>query len=157
MIRKAVLGAALVAAALTPAIASAAEKGVKLGILSCELTDKTNVIVYTNETFNCIYNPNSGGTEQYDGAITRIGIDLEWKPNQQLIWTVVAPTTDIKGGALAGDYGGVSASASLGAGAGGKVLVGGFEKSITLQPLAIAGSTGVGASAGIEALKLTSK
>lgn len=137
--------------------AMAAESGVKIGVLSCELTDKSNAIVYTNEKFECIYNPNSGGNERYAGKITRIGIDLEFKPNQQLVWAVIAPTTDLTGGALAGDYAGVSASASLGAGAGAKVLVGGFEKSITLQPVSIAGSAGAGASAGIESFTLTSE
>jgi len=146
-----------VAALLAFGSATAEESGVKVGVLSCELTDKSNAIVYTNEKFECIYNPNSGGNERYAGKITRIGIDLEFKPNQQLVWAVIAPTTDLKGGALAGEYAGVSASASLGAGAGAKVLVGGFEKSITLQPVSIAGSTGAGASAGIETFTLTSE
>ncbi|MEO0823678.1 MAG: DUF992 domain-containing protein [Pseudomonadota bacterium] len=151
------LGAAMiVAAAIVPAAAEQ-KKGVKVGILSCELTGKTNAIVYTDETFACIYNPNSGGNEQYSGKITRIGVDLEWTPDQQLIWAVMAPTTDVDGGALAGTYGGVSASAALGAGVGAKVLVGGLDKSFALQPLSIAGSTGAGASAGIESLELTSK
>ncbi|MEO0821040.1 MAG: DUF992 domain-containing protein [Pseudomonadota bacterium] len=154
---KAVLAAAIVAAALAPNTGVAEQPGVKLGILSCELTDKTNVIVYTNETFRCVYNPNSGGTEQYDGEITRIGLDLEWKPEQQLIWAVIAPTREVTDGALAGNYSGASTSASVGAGGGAKLLVGGFEESITLQPVSLAGSVGLGASVGIEALELTAK
>ena len=151
------LGAAMIVAAAFVQAAAEQREGVKVGILSCELTGKTDAIVYTNETFACIYNPNSGGNEQYSGKITRIGVDLEWTPNQHLIWAVIAPTTDVDGGALAGTYGGASASAALGAGAGVKVLVGGLDKSLTLQPLSIAGSTGAGASAGIESLELTSK
>jgi hypothetical protein len=143
--------------ASVPGVALASESGVKIGILSCELTDKSNAIVYTNESFECVYNPNSGSNEAYHGVITRIGVDLEFKPTQQLVWAVIAPSTDTSSGALAGTYAGASASASLGAGMGAKVLVGGFENSITLQPVSIAGSTGAGAAAGIETFELKRK
>ena len=49
-----------------------------------------------------------------------------------ILWAVVAPTTDLGEGALAGHYGGATASVSLGVGAGANVLVGGFKKSIAL-------------------------
>jgi len=145
------------AAMMNPGVATADDGGVKVGILSCELTGRTNVVVYAAETFECSFNPNSGANEYYSGEIKRVGVDLEFKANQQLIWAVIAPSTDVGPGALAGNYVGASASASVGAGAGAKVLVGGFEKSITLQPVSIAGSTGAGAAAGIESFTLTSK
>lgn len=135
--------------------AMAEEKGVKVGILSCELLNSTNVIVYKNEAFSCIYNPNSGGNEIYTGIIKRIGIDLTIKTNEQLIWGVIAPTIDLADGALAGTYAGVSAEVALGVGAGGKILLGGFENSIALQPVTLAGITGAGASLGIESFELT--
>ncbi len=155
---KMLTGPALAAIATIAAAGSAtAQSGVKAGVLSCELTGKTNAILYSNETFSCVYNPNQGGNEQYDGSISRIGVDLEWKVNQQLIWFVLAPTSDIQGGALAGRYVGASASAGVGGGVGAKVLIGGFEKSIQLQPISVAGSEAVGAAVGIEELELTAK
>ncbi|MEM7237428.1 MAG: DUF992 domain-containing protein [Pseudomonadota bacterium] len=140
---------------LVAGAAVAEEKGVKVGILSCELLNSTNIIVYKNEAFSCVFNPNSGGNEVYTGIIKRIGIDLSIKTNEQIIWGVIAPSTDLGGGALAGTYAGVSASAALGAGIGGKVLLGGLENSIALQPVSIAGITGGGASLGIESFELT--
>jgi len=49
---------------------------------------------------------------------------------------------------------GVQASASVGVGAGANVLVGGFDKSITLQPLSVEGQEGVNLAAGIGGLTL---
>lgn len=151
------LAAAGIATALSTSAALAAESGVKVGVLSCTLAGKTNVVVYVKETFDCSYVPEAGTPERYDGTIQRVGVDLEFKPTQNLIWAVIAPTTDLQGGALAGTYGGASVSATVGAGVGGKVLVGGFEKSITLQPLSITGQTGFGAAAGVEGFTLTAK
>jgi len=141
-------------ATLLSGAALAEEGGFKVGFLSCTLSDSTNLIVYSNEEFTCTYNPNAGENETYSGVITRIGVDLTWKKGQQLLWTVVAPTNNIGPGALAGTYGGVSADVAVGAGVGAKILVGGLEDSIALQPVSLAGNTGVGASAGIESFEL---
>lgn len=151
------------ALALTVALAGAAAQasegaGVELGLLSCTLSDRTNAVLYVNEEFDCVYNPSQGADEAYEGVIRRIGLDLEFKPEQQFVWAVIAPALDIAPGALAGSYTGVSASASAGAGVGGKVLVGGFQESITLQPASISGSAGgVGASVGVEVFDLSVK
>lgn len=134
--------------------AGAAEGGLKVGLLSCSLTERTDVLIYSSEEFRCTFNPNSGSNEMYTGSIKRIGVDLVWQKDQELVWAVLAPSTDIGPGALAGGYVGGSADASFGVGAGAKVLIGGFENSIALQPLSLAGNSGVGASAGIEALEL---
>ena len=56
--------------------------------------------------------------------------------------------------ALAGHYGGVTASATVAVGVGANVLVGGFNKSITLQPVSIEGNTGLNVAAGIAEITL---
>jgi hypothetical protein len=71
-----------------------------------------------------------------------------------ILWAVAAPTTDLGRGALAGDYGGAQASVALGVGAGANVLVGGFKKSIALQPVAVEGQNGLNVAAGIAAMSL---
>ena len=58
-------------------------------------------------------------------------------------------------GSLAGSYGGVTASATAVVGAGANVLVGGSNKTISLQPLSIEGNTGLNVAAGVAALTLT--
>jgi hypothetical protein len=55
---------------------------------------------------------------------------------------------------LAGDYGGVTAQANVGVGGAANVLVGGSNKSISLQPLSIEGSTGLNVAAGIASISL---
>jgi hypothetical protein len=71
-----------------------------------------------------------------------------------IIWQVIAPSSTLRDGALEGSYGGVSASATVGVGVGANVLIGGFEKSIALQPISIEGNTGLNVAAGIGAINL---
>ena len=58
------------------------------------------------------------------------------------------------GGALAGNYAGASAEATVGAGLGANVLVGGSDRSVALQPLSIQGSVGLNVAAGIAEIAL---
>jgi hypothetical protein len=71
-----------------------------------------------------------------------------------IVWVVVAPTTSLAPGALAGDYAGVSGSASIGVGVGANVLLGGFKNSISLQPLSVEGMQGLNVAGGIAAVSL---
>ncbi len=57
-------------------------------------------------------------------------------------------------GSLAGNYGGVTAGATVGVGLGANVLVGGSNNSIALQPLSIEGNTGLNVAAGIADITL---
>ena len=49
---------------------------------------------------------------------------------------------------MQGSYGGVSAEATAIVGFGANVLIGGFQKSITLQPISIQAQTGLDLAAG---------
>ena len=60
-----------------------------------------------------------------------------------------SPSKNVKAGALAGGYGGVTAGASVGVGMGANVLLGGFQKSFTLQPLSMTGQQGVNLALGV--------
>ena len=73
-----------------------------------------------------------------------------------LVWGVLASTSDLCKGALSGDYVGASAQATVAVGAGANVLVGGFNKSIDLQPLSVEGSEGLNVAAGIGSITLRS-
>lgn len=132
------------------------EAGTKIGMLRCSLADTTNLVVWSQATFDCRFEPDSGDAEQYIGEISKIGIDLNFSSEETLVWAVLAPSSDIGDGALAGDYYGASADVAVGVGAGAKVLVGGFDESIMLQPVSVSTSEGVGAGAGIEQFELTS-
>ena len=82
-----------------------------------------------------------------------------------LLFTIPAPVITVVGaapgvkvtenpGLLAGHYGGATASATVGLGLGGNVLVGGMDGSISLQPLSIEGNTGLNVAAGVAAVDL---
>src|SRR5208282_5005555 len=51
------------------------------------------------------------------GSITKVGADIGYLSSAVILWAVVAPTTDLGEGALAGHYGGAAASVALGVGA----------------------------------------
>ena len=57
-------------------------------------------------------------------------------------------------GALAGSYGGASAEASVVAGVGANVLVGGSNRTIELQPLSVQGQIGLNVAAGVAGIEL---
>ena len=55
---------------------------------------------------------------------------------------------------LRGNYGGVSAGASLGYGLGANVLLGGSGETIALQPVSVEGQSGWSVNAGLAGLEL---
>ena len=56
--------------------------------------------------------------------------------------------------ALAGHYGGASGEATVGAGVGANVLVGGSNRTVTLQPLSVQGQAGLNVAVGVASLDL---
>ena len=144
--------AVLAASAWLAAPAEAA--GVKIGVLTCNVDSGWGYVLGSSKDLRCNYVPNKGFGEHYNGSISKVGVDIGYTKGGVLIWDVVAPSSDMKPGALEGGYGGVSASATVGVGAGANVLIGGFDKSIALQPISIEGNTGLNVAAGIGALTL---
>jgi hypothetical protein len=128
--------------------------GVRVGTLSCHEASGWGLIFGSSHRVRCIF---SGGDhdEHYDGSISRFGVDVGYQHSGVIIWEVVAPTDHVGAGDLAGHYGGVGVEASAVIGAGANALVGGFKKSVALQPLSIEGTTGLNVAAGIGELTLT--
>ena len=155
----AALVAGLAAApALAPAGADAAsDSGVKVGTLTCRVQDVTNVIVYTEQEFDCTFDPaGDAAAEHYTGEIDKIGINLSVMEDFTIVWSVLAPTDDIyEPDALEGTYVGAGANVAIGGGVGAQVLVGGGDNSFSLQPVSVAGVQGLGASLGVESFELS--
>jgi hypothetical protein len=128
--------------------------GVKVGVLTCHVSSGWGFVFGSSKSMRCSYRPNNGHNEHYTGDVGKFGIDLGYSESSVIIWGVVAPTSDLKAGALEGKYVGVQASASIGVGGGANALIGGFDKSITLQPLSIEGDKGLNVAAGIGAMTL---
>ena len=144
----------LVAAALVALAAPASAGGVKVGTLTCHVASGWGFVFGSTKDMRCNFSPASGPGEHYVGTISKFGVDVGYTSSAVIIWEVFAPNSGIKRGALQGGYAGATASATVGVGAGANVLVGGFDRSITLQPLSISGSTGLNLAAGIGAMSL---
>jgi len=148
-------GAAATAAAITIAgAASAAPHGVKVGTLACHVSSGWGFVFGSSRDLHCEFHPSKAGGERYEGTISKFGVDIGYTSGGELIWEVLAPSSDLRHGALQGDYGGATAGATVGVGVGAHVLVGGLDKSIALQPLSIEGNTGLNVAAGIGAISL---
>jgi len=129
--------------------------GVKVGVLTCHVSSGWGFVFGSSKDMRCVYSPGSHGTnEHYDGTINKYGVDIGYTESSVIVWGVFAPTSSLKPGALEGDYGGLSAQATVGVGAGANALIGGFDKSITLQPISVEGSKGLNLAAGIGAMHL---
>jgi hypothetical protein len=145
---------AVLTAAGTASHVFAASKAV-VGTLTCHGKGSVGLIVGSQQHLNCNYKPAGGGhTDHYHATITKIGLDVGVKGPSTMIWSVLGSTSGYPRGALAGQYGGVSADASVGVGGGANALVGGSNKSVVLQPLSIQGQTGVNLAVGVSALTL---
>jgi hypothetical protein len=126
---------------------------VNYGTLTCHVASGWGLIFGSSRSLKCSFS-GRGRAEDYDGNITRFGVDLGYTRSGVIVWSVFAPTRDLRPGALAGRYGGVTAGASAGVGLGANVLVGGSGNQIALQPLSIQGTTGLNVAAGIAGLTL---
>lgn len=156
--KKTFLSAALLAAVTTaPALAANDDDGrLQLGYLTCEMTDGSNLILVSEQTYDCLFDAaEDGKDEAYDLTITKYGVDLSATEEQELRWAVFAPSTFDKHGVLEGEYAGASADIALGYSIGAKALVGGGTDSIALQPVSLTKGEGLGAAIGVERATIT--
>jgi len=147
------------AAATTLAFAASAhaDPGVKTGVLTCNVSSGWGLIFGSSKDLNCTYESATGHEEHYAGTINKYGVDIGYHNGGVIVWAVFAPTGELAPGALSGDYGGITAGGAVGVGAGANALVGGNNKTISLQPVSIEGLTGLNVAAGVASISLTSK
>jgi hypothetical protein len=145
------------ATSLAFAATAHADPGVKAGVLTCNVSSGWGLIFGSSKELNCTYDSAAGHEEHYAGTINKYGVDIGYHNGGVIVWAVFAPTSELAHGALAGDYGGVTASAAVGVGAGANALVGGNNKTISLQPVSIEGMTGLNVAAGVASISLTSQ
>src|SRR4026207_814733 len=148
----AVAAVAAVAMAL-PIPASAQANRTKVGTLSCDISGGVGLIITSKKDLTCMFTPSQPGPrEVYVGSITKFGLDLGATAGGEMVWAVFAPTNR-KFGALAGDYGGARAEATVGVGLGANVLVGGSDRTVALQPVSVQGQAGLNVAAGATAYR----
>lgn len=144
--------AAVAATAVAVNSSASAQQGVRDGTLNCQVAPGIGYIIGSQKQLTCVYE-NGRYREPYVGTVSRFGVDLGGTDVGTISWAVFAPSSRPRG-ALAGHYGGVGVQATVGVGAGVNVLVGGNDRTVTLQPVSVQGQTGLNVAAGIATLDL---
>lgn len=149
-------GAAVAAATLSLAgTASAGPSGIRIGTLACHVSSGWGYIIGSSRRVNCDFHPSGlPEGEHYVGHMSKLGVDIGYTGGGEMVWEVFAPSSDVDPGALQGDYAGATASATVGIGVGAHALIGGFDKSIALQPVSFEGNSGLNVAAGVGQLSL---
>jgi len=131
MMRMIVAASAFLIAA-APSMALARDT-IRVGVLTCVIAGGSGFILGSMKPLYCDFNGSDGRRERYRGSMRKYGIDIGSTGATYLKWIVFAPTSILRRGALAGAYGGATMEATVGAGLGANALIGGSERSISLQ------------------------
>lgn len=155
VLRKSLMAAGALAlmAAAVPANAQTAPR-LSVGTLSCSVAPGISFVFGSTRQVNCIYYSADGMAERYIGEIDRWGVDIGYTNAATILWAVAAPTSKLPPGTLSGTYVGASAAATPGVGVGANVLLGGNNRTVSLQPVSVEGNTGLNIAAGVGALIL---
>ncbi len=123
--------------------------GVKIGYLDCNIGGGVGYVLGSAKEIDCVFKSTVGQerTDQYTGAIRKMGVDLGFTTRGRLVWAVFAPTAGYHRGSLGGVYQGATAEATVGAGIGTNILVGGTSGSIQLQTVSVTGQLGLNVAA----------
>jgi hypothetical protein len=146
----------LAAAALVFAVAvgAPAQAQVRTGLLECQVAPGVSYLIGSNKEVACHYtSARRGRHERYIGRIGRLGVDVGFTSGGTLAWAVYAAGQPGPG-VLGGSYIGASAEATVGAGISANALVGGFNNTITLQPISVGTQTGLDAALTASSLTL---
>ncbi len=126
----------------------------KVGTLNCDISGGIGMIVASKKQVTCMFTPSAAGPKEvYVGSINKFGLDVGATTAGEMVWAVYAPTSK-KIAALAGTYTGASAEATVGAGLGANVLLGGSDRTVSLQPISVQGQAGLNLAAGVASLEL---
>lgn len=153
---RALLGAgAAIAFAVAAFSPLAAQDRVQAGTLDCDVSGGLGVILGSQKRMTCQFLPADAASprEVYFGTITKFGLDIGATRGGRMVWAVYAPTNR-PFAALRGDYSGASAEATVVAGLGANVLVGGSNRTVALQPVSVQGQSGLNLAVGVTELQL---
>lgn len=149
------IAAAAMGAALMAAPAHAA--GVKVGTLTCDIEGGWGLVLGSQKDLSCVFQSVSNKVSYYTGDVTRLGIDVGYTNAGVMVWAVIAPSSDMNPDDLEGKYAGATVGATAVVGGKLNAMIGGLDKSITLQPLSVEGNTGLSVTAAIGAMELDYK
>jgi hypothetical protein len=149
--------AALALAGMTVAGVAADTKsnsaGFKVGTLTCHFDTSVGWLIGSVKEADCLYKGINGEEQLYTAELGRLGVDVGVTGAQTVVWAVIAPGK-AQPESLEGTYVGASAEATAIVGLTANALLGGFKKSIALQPVSIGSQTGLNVALGVGSLKL---
>jgi hypothetical protein len=151
--RSARFAAAFAALAAGTGAARADAPALVAGMLTCTAPAGHSFVVGSRYAVDCVFARAGAASERYVGEIQRVGLDLGFSGGAQLAWVVIASTMR-PADSLAGSYIGASVGAAPGLGAGVNVLVGGSDRTISLQPVSAELKAGLSLAVGVAALTL---
>jgi hypothetical protein len=127
---------------------------VKIGTLSCHEASGWGFVFGSSHDIRCVFT-DGDHSEHYRGSISKYGVDVGYQQSGVILWEVFAPS-DHMHHALDGHYVGATAGASVVVGADANALIGGSDRSFSLQPVSIQGMAGLNVAAGVGEMTLTS-
>jgi Protein of unknown function (DUF992) len=132
----------------------AAAQDIRAGLLTCDVSAGIGYVLGSQKDVSCTLTPDgSDRREDYDGSITKFGLDVGITGRGRMVWVVF--TSTVAGpGFLAGDYVGASGEVSLAAGIGANLLIGGSNRTVALQPISMNGQIGINLAFGVASLHL---
>ncbi|MGK6314643.1 DUF992 domain-containing protein [Neorhizobium sp. DT-125] len=131
--------------------------GVRIGYLDCTIGGGVGYVLGSAKEADCVFTSAIGSEplDHYTGVVRKMGVDLGFTTRSRLIWAVFAPTAGYHHGSLGGLYQGATAEATVGAGIGANILVGGTSGSIHLQTVSVTGQLGLNVAATGTSVTLT--
>lgn len=123
------------------------QDGAKIGMLTCDVGGGVGYVLGSAKSVDCIFRSIRGEEDGYSGVIRKMGVDLGFTTRGRIVWAVFAPTAGYHRGSLGGLYQGATAEATVLAGVGANVLVGGTSGSIQLQTVSVSGQLGLNLAA----------
>lgn len=130
-----------------------AQNRVRAGVLTCSVSGGIGLILGSQKATSCTFKPRRGPAERYVGVIRKFGLDIGATQRGVITWAVLSEGRPVPW-ALTGGYVGATGEATVGGGVGANVLVGGSNRSISLQPISVSGQTGLNFALGIGDLEL---
>ena len=132
----------------------AEQGGVNAGVLTCVVDGGVGLLVFSSKEMECEFASVTGRTDFYSGNVKKFGLDVGITGKSYVKWVVFAPVGRPRAGGLAGTYVGVSGEATAGAGVGANGLIGGSDRTFSLQPFSASIQTGVNLALGIGSMTL---
>jgi len=127
----------------------------EVGQLTCTVEGGVSFIVGSSKDLRCTFDPvGARYNETYVGEVNKFGLDLGFTGKTVIVWAVLAPTDDLPPSSLTGTYVGAAADAAIAVGGGAKILVGGSNDTIMLQPVSVQAQTGLNLALTVAEVKL---